>query len=124
MKNPILVTILLFSVLIPFKSTGQEIAVTFATESQSHSELLELPKGVQSFLSRQALLAKVDEEIKRLQLKGYISTLASEREIADDQGLPVLEVIFNLGQQWQNLVVAFPKSVEPYLKKSPWLKLL
>ena len=124
MKNPILVIILLFSVLIPFNSSGQEIAVTFATESQSHSELLALPEGVQSFLNRQALLAKVDEEIKRLQLKGYISTWASEREIADEQGLPVLEVIFNLGQQWKNLVIAFPKSVELYLQKSPWLKLL
>ncbi|MEY2997225.1 MAG: hypothetical protein RIQ82_605, partial [Bacteroidota bacterium] len=98
MKNLILVCIL-FSVVNPLKISGQEIAVKFLTESQSHSELLEVPKTIESFSSREVLLTVIDEEIKRLQLKGYISTLVRERAIFDKQGFPILEIVFDLGQQ-------------------------
>jgi len=123
MKNIFLVCILV-SVLNPLKISGQEIAVKFLTESQRHSELLELPKTIEIYSSRAVLLTRVDEEIKRLRLNGYISTLVREQAIFDKQGFPVLEIVFDLGQKWQNLVIAFPKSVEPYIEKSVWIKRL
>ena len=117
MKNPVLIYILL-SVLIPLQISGQEIAVKFMTESSNQQERLALPDSLQSFLNREVLLTAVNKEINRLQLKGYIDAFFTIREIQIEQDSPVIEVLFDLGQKWQSLVIAYPKSIEPYIQKS------
>lgn len=110
-------SLVLFSTVVD----AQELIVQFTAPS-SQSELLNLPKTQQSFVTRESLNKKINEELERLQINGYLSATTLEKPYQNDQGLSVLEISFHLGPQWQEILFSYPKSLAPYVKKSTYGK--
>lgn len=114
MRKDLLVFIII-SVLLSAKSFGQELMARFITHPESLSTELELSANPQNFETRSNLNQKINQELERLQLRGYIGVKAWEQEITSDEGTIILSVIFDLGPQWQEIIFSYPISIHPYI---------
>ena len=95
---------------------AQELTAQFIALPSAQSQELNLSSKPQKFASRASLDQTIKTEIERLQYHGYLSVKTQEREYLSDPGQRILEISFDLGSRWQNIIFSYPKAIESYVQ--------
>jgi len=95
---------------------AQELTAQFFALPSAQSQELNLSSKPQKFASRASLDQTIKTEIERLQYHGYLSVKTQEREYLSDPGQRILEISFDLGSRWQNIIFSYPKAIESYVQ--------
>jgi hypothetical protein len=95
---------------------AQELTAQFIALPSAQSQELNLSSKPQKFSSHASLDQIIKTEIERLQYLGYLSVKTQEREYLSDPGQRILEISFDLGSRWQNIIFSYPKAIESYVQ--------
>ncbi len=101
--------------LMAGKLFGQELSARFVTDPPTHTDLLTLPNNATKFATASSLKQAINEQLEHLQLKGYLGVRTTERTIVDQRSQSVLEVVFDLGPKWEDVIFYYHSSLDPYI---------
>ena len=107
---------LIYCLLISMEINAQELTAQFIALPSAQPQELNLSTTPQTFSSRASLDQIIKTEIERLQYLGYLSVKTQEREYLSDLGQGILEISFDLGSRWQNIIFSYPEAIESYVQ--------